>query len=183
MRLQAVGGSLAGRTREGEKSFCCVTTRRRNLWTFNGLGCSLGPLTALAFCLGMPDFGLGILAVFGLPPAPPATGGLGGDIPAPGSIAGSNAAAGTHGHTLCAGSAVDAVGVFWPGIEAFAYRGECPREARSPKGNARGECDSILLGQFQDANKMITRQTKVFGAKKTKKKTNLRASLGRRRED
>ncbi len=45
-----------------------MTTRRRNLWTFNGLGRSLGPLTALPFCLRVPDFGLGILAVFGLPP-------------------------------------------------------------------------------------------------------------------
>ncbi len=68
VRLRAVRSSLADHIREKKKSFCCVTTRRRNLWTFNGLGCSLGPLTALAFYLGMPDFGLGILAVFGLSP-------------------------------------------------------------------------------------------------------------------
>lgn len=45
-----------------------MTTRRRNLWVFNGLGRGLGPLTALALCLGMPGFDLGGLAMFGLPP-------------------------------------------------------------------------------------------------------------------
>jgi len=45
-----------------------VTTRRRKLWLFNGLGRSLGPLTALPLGLGVPGFSLGSLAVFGLPP-------------------------------------------------------------------------------------------------------------------
>ena len=45
-----------------------MTTRRRNLWVFNGLGRGLGPLTALALCLGMPGFDLDGLAMFGLPP-------------------------------------------------------------------------------------------------------------------
>ena len=160
-----------------------MTTRRRNLWVFNSLGRSLGPLTAFPFCLSVPGFGLGILAVFGLPPGRQPLADLAETfrllavslVPTPRLVLTATPFA------QC--SAVDAVGVFWPGIEAFAYCGECPREVRSPKGNARGECDSILLGQFQDANKMITRQNKVFGAKKTKKKTNLRASLGRRRED
>jgi hypothetical protein len=65
---RAAHGSPADRTREGEKSFCCVTTRRRNLWVLNGLGRSLGPLAALALCLGVPGFGVSLLAMFGLPP-------------------------------------------------------------------------------------------------------------------
>ena len=68
MRSQAAHSSPADRTREGEKSFCCVTTRRRNLWLLNGLGRSLDPLTALALCLGVPGFGVSLLAMFGLPP-------------------------------------------------------------------------------------------------------------------
>ena len=52
----------------GEKRFCCVTTRRRNLWVFNGLGRSFDSLTALAFGPCVLAFGLGVLAMFGLPP-------------------------------------------------------------------------------------------------------------------
>jgi len=68
VRSRAIRGSPADHIREGKKSFCCVTTRRRNLWVFNGLGRSLDPLTALALCLGVPSFDLGLLAMFGLPP-------------------------------------------------------------------------------------------------------------------
>jgi hypothetical protein len=60
--------SLADRTKEGKKSFCCVTTRRRNLWVFNGLGRSFDSLTALALGPCVLAFGLGVLAMFGLPP-------------------------------------------------------------------------------------------------------------------
>ena len=45
-----------------------MTTRRRNFWVFNGLGRRLGPLTARFLGLGVPGFGLGVLAMFGLPP-------------------------------------------------------------------------------------------------------------------
>jgi len=68
VRSRGVRDNPADRTRERKKNFCCVTTRRRNLWVFNSLGRSLGPLTALALCLGVAGFGLGSLAVFGLPP-------------------------------------------------------------------------------------------------------------------
>ena len=68
LRSRAVRGSLADRKEEGKKSFCCVTTRRRNLWVLNGLGRGLGPLAARAFRLGVPGFGVGVLAMFGLPP-------------------------------------------------------------------------------------------------------------------
>ena len=66
-RSRAAHGNPADRTREGKKTFCCVTTRRRNFWMFNRLGRSLGPLTALALCLGVPGFGVSLLAMFGLP--------------------------------------------------------------------------------------------------------------------
>ena len=68
VRSRAIRGSPADHIEEGKKSCCRVTTRRRNLWVFNGLGRGLGPLTALALCLGMPGFDLGGLAMFGLPP-------------------------------------------------------------------------------------------------------------------
>lgn len=44
-----------------------MTTRRCNLWLLNGLGRSLDPLTALPLGLGMPGFGVILLAMFGLP--------------------------------------------------------------------------------------------------------------------
>ena len=64
---RGVRGSPADRITEGKKSFCCVTTRRRNLWIFNGLRRGLGLLAARALGLGVPGFGLGGLAMFGLP--------------------------------------------------------------------------------------------------------------------
>ena len=67
VRSRGVRDNPADRTRERKKKFCCVTTRRRNLWVFNSLGRSLGPLTALVLGLGMPGLGLVSLAVLGLP--------------------------------------------------------------------------------------------------------------------
>ncbi len=65
--LRGVRDNPADRIMEEKKSFCCVTTRRRNLWGFNGLGSSLGLLTALTLGLGVAGFDLGGLAMFGLP--------------------------------------------------------------------------------------------------------------------
>ena len=65
---QAVGSNPADRIREGEKSFCCVTTRRRKFRFLNILGHGLGLLTARFFCLGMLGFGGGGLATFTLSP-------------------------------------------------------------------------------------------------------------------
>jgi hypothetical protein len=66
---RVVRGSLAGRIREGKKSFSCVTTRRSNLWGSNALEHGLGSLTALLLCVGVPGFGAGVLATLGLPPS------------------------------------------------------------------------------------------------------------------
>jgi len=67
-RSRAVRGSLADRIREGKKSFCCVTTRRCNLWVLSNLGRGLGPLAARTLSLGVLGFDLGGLATLGLPP-------------------------------------------------------------------------------------------------------------------
>jgi len=45
-----------------------VTTRRRNFWALNSLGRGLGTLPARFFGLGMAGFGVGVLAMSGLPP-------------------------------------------------------------------------------------------------------------------
>ena len=65
---QAARGSRAARIREAKKRFSCVTTRRRNFWSLNSLGCGLGALAARALCLGVAGFDFGILAMPGLPP-------------------------------------------------------------------------------------------------------------------
>jgi hypothetical protein len=66
--LWVVHGILDDRIRGGKKSFCCVTTRCRNLGTLTTLGRGLGALAARALRLGMPCLDLGRLAVFGLSP-------------------------------------------------------------------------------------------------------------------
>ncbi len=68
VRSQAVRSSPADRTREGEKSFCRVTTRRRKFRFLNILGHGFGLLTARFLCLGMLGFGGVGLATFSLSP-------------------------------------------------------------------------------------------------------------------
>ena len=101
VRSRGVRSSPADRIREGEKNFCCVTTRGRNFRVLNGLGRGLGSLTALLLGLGM----LGFDAVHpdDVQPGgePPASGGLPAGIPGPGSSAGSSVAAGTCVRILC----------------------------------------------------------------------------------
>jgi hypothetical protein len=65
--VRGIRGRLADRIREEKKSFCCVTTRRRNRWVRTGLRRALGTLAARFLCLGMAGFGVGILAMLGLP--------------------------------------------------------------------------------------------------------------------
>jgi len=62
-----VRGILADRITVRKKSFCCVTTRRRNLWVLNGLRRGLRLLAARFLRLGVSGFDDGILAMFGLP--------------------------------------------------------------------------------------------------------------------
>jgi hypothetical protein len=68
VRSRDVRGTPVDRITEEKKSFRCVTTRRRNLGALNGLGRGLNSLTARLFRPGMSGFGLGGLAMLGLPP-------------------------------------------------------------------------------------------------------------------
>ena len=63
---RGVGGSPADCRAEGKKSFCCVTTRRRNRWALKSLRRGLRPLAARALGLGVPGFDVGVLAMSGL---------------------------------------------------------------------------------------------------------------------
>ena len=58
-------GSITGT--EGEKFFCCVTTRRCNLGFFNVLRCRLGSLAARFLSLGMPSSHFDIFTMPSLP--------------------------------------------------------------------------------------------------------------------
>jgi hypothetical protein len=64
----AVRGTPAGRIRVVEKTFCCVTTRRRIFRILWDLWLGFGTLAAHALRFGMLGFSLGIQAALGLPP-------------------------------------------------------------------------------------------------------------------
>lgn len=68
VRSRAVRSSPADRIKEGEKRFCCVTTRGRKFRFLHIVGHGLGLLTARFLCLGMLGFGGGGLATFSLSP-------------------------------------------------------------------------------------------------------------------
>lgn len=65
-RSWAVRNSPADRIREGEKIFCCVTTRGRNVRILNGLGRGFGLPPALFLGLGMPCFDTIVPTAFSL---------------------------------------------------------------------------------------------------------------------
>ena len=130
---RGVRGSLAERITEGKKNFCCVTTRRRNLWIFNGLRRGLDSLAAQLSLPGRAGLWQGHPGDVWLAAAPPATGGPAAGIPDPGSSAGSSAGAGTCAHTLCVGKSAGTVGALWPNSHAFPYSDECPREVPLPR--------------------------------------------------
>ncbi len=153
-KSQAVRGSLADRIKKGEKRSCCVTTRRRNFWLWNGLGRGLGLLAAHSFCLGMLGSGVGIPATFSLPlrclPAEnlPLTFRLLAValVPAPWLILASapftQAAPRRGRRTLALG-------------RCFPLTWWLPTGGSISQGIARGGCVSILLGRYQNANKTI----------------------------
>jgi hypothetical protein len=63
---RGVDSSPVDHRREGKKSFCCVTTRRRKFWALNSLRRGLGPLAARSLGLGVPSFDVGGLAMSSL---------------------------------------------------------------------------------------------------------------------
>ena len=161
-------GSLADRRREGKKSFCCVTTRRRNLWVLNSLGRGLWPAGGARVRPGRA--GLWRRRPGDVWPAavPPASGGPAAGIPDPGSSAGSSAAAGTCGRTLCAGRSAGAVGALWRNERCFGLTWRAPMGGSSPKGKARGECANVLPERDQNANETLARQSKAIPAEQDK---------------
>jgi hypothetical protein len=180
---RAVHNSPADHIREEKKRFCCVTTRRRNLCMLHGLGCSLGSLTALVLCLSVPGFSLVSSAVFGLPPR---------RLPA---------ADLSPAFRLLAVSLVPATRLVLAAT-AFSHAAPWARSASSGWArrlsliveSAHGRFDlpgekpgedvtAFSSGGFQNANKTVTCQITVIGAKKTKKKTDSEARLGKRQED
>jgi hypothetical protein len=60
--------SRADRIREAKKSFCSVTTRRRNHWLLSNFRCEPRSLSARALGLGMPGLHAGVLTMSGLSP-------------------------------------------------------------------------------------------------------------------
>ena len=60
--------SRADRIQEAKKSFCSVTTRRRNRWLLSNCRCKLCSLSARALSLGMPGLHARILTMSGLSP-------------------------------------------------------------------------------------------------------------------
>jgi hypothetical protein len=70
--------------------------------------------------------------------APPTSAGPGAGIRRPGSNAGSNAAAGTGGHSLCAGTAAAAVVADRHGGGGLAYHDHSPRERYLPRDSPGG---------------------------------------------
>jgi hypothetical protein len=66
--LRGLGDTRADRKWEGEKNFCCVTTRGSNFGAVNDLERGLGSASALFLCLGMATSSRGILAMLGLAP-------------------------------------------------------------------------------------------------------------------
>jgi hypothetical protein len=88
--------------------------------------------------------------------APPASGGPDAGIRGPGSNAGSNAAAGTGAHSLCAGRSAPAVVADWYGGGTLDYHDGSPRERRSPKGQPGGNVRSFSSGAYQNGKQMVS---------------------------
>ena len=180
---RAVHNSPADHIREEKKRFCCVTTRRRNLCMPQGLGCSLGSLTARVLCLSVPGFSLVSSAVFGLPPRRlPAA-----DLPPAFRILAISLVPATRlvlAVTPFAHAAPWARSTFSGWARRLSFIVEGAHGRFDLPGEKPGEdVTAFSSGGFQNANKTVTYQTTVIRAKKTKKKTELEARLGRRLED
>jgi hypothetical protein len=172
-----VRGSPVGCITEGKKNFCCVTTRRRNIWLWNGLGRGLGLLAAHSFCLGMLGLDLGVSAAFGLPQRrPPAV-----DLSLTfrflaESLVPTARLVLTSALLVQAGPRARAAGSGLGTSLSFNVVGAHGRSVS--QGKARGGCVSILPGRYQNENKTIACKSKVFSGNKTENKT----ALDRRRE-
>ena len=160
-----------------------MTTRGRKLWLLNSLGRSLGPLTARFLGLGVPGFGLGSLAVFGLPPSRLPLAHQAETfrllavalVPAPRLVlaAAPFAQAGSPMQPARSGRAVR----HSLNVECAHGRFDLPREKLGE------DVSPFSSGVFTNANKTVPRQCKAFEPNETKKKTDFEARLGRRHAD
>ena len=174
-----VRGSPAGRTRAWKKRFCCVTTRRRNVWLSSSLRRRLGPLAAHALGLGVLGFRLGALATLGLPPRrlpatdlPPAFRLLAVTLvptprlvlaPAPLAQADSRASSSPSGQTGARS------------LNLASAHGRCYSLVK-PGENA----STFSSGAYQNEVRAVERQSKVPRRNKTENQTILEMRLGRK---
>jgi hypothetical protein len=169
VRSHAVRSSPADRITEGEKKFCCVTTRRRKFRFLNILGHGLDLLTARFLCLGMLGFGGVGLATFTLSPCrQPAV-----DLSQAFRVL-TVALVPTSRVVLATALFVDAGSLaraarsgfgttFFFNVVVAHGRFDLPREAR-------GECANILPGRYQNSNKTLAYQSIVFSRTRQRNK-------------
>ena len=161
VRSHAVRSSPADRIREGEKRFCCVTTRRRKFRFLNILGHGLGLLTARFLCQGMLGFGGADFAAFSLSPRrQPAV-----DLSqafrvltvalVPTSRAVLATALFVEAGSLARAARSGFGSAFFFNVVVAHGRFGLPREAR-------GECANILPGRYPNPNKTLAYQSIVF---------------------
>ena len=178
---RAVHGTPAGRTRESAKKFLLRDHAPPQPPAFcSGLWRRLGALAARTFGLRRAGLWPRRPGVVWPAAAPPASGGPAAGIRDPGSNAGSNAAAGTCVHSLCAGRSAAAVVALWHDGGTLAYHGGSPRERLLPRdspGRMRQRSPRALI----KTRTRLCRQSKALRRNKTENKTALEMRFGRRR--
>jgi hypothetical protein len=165
---RGVRGSLGGCIVEGEKSYCCVTTRRRNFWLCSSLRSGLHSLAARFFRLSVPGFGVGMLAGSGLPLCRLPAADLQSAfrilaialVPTPRLVLALTSFAQAN---PWARSALPGPTVMFSRTLASAH-GRC-----FSQGKARGECPTILSERYQNANETLPRQS--IGFPRTRQRT------------
>jgi hypothetical protein len=85
--------------------------------------------------------------------APPASAGPNAGIQGPGSNAGSKPAAGSGGHSLCAGRSATAVVADWHDGGRLSYHDSSPRECVLPKGQPGGNALTFSSGAYQNGKR------------------------------
>ena len=179
---RGVRGSPAVCITEGKKTFCCVTTRRRNFWTLSDLGRGLGLLAAHSFCLGVLGFGVGVLATFSLPlrrqPAadlPQAFRILAVSlVPTPRLVLASApfVQAGPRARAACSGLGT----VLSFNVVVAHGRFDLPRESS-------GRMCHHSPRAYQNANKTIAYQSKAVLREQDRDQDGIRKAIGKRRSD
>ena len=137
----AVHGSLAGHTRASATAatkFLLPDHAPAQPWGSSVLAAKMGRVAGARVACRRPGFWPHRADAVWPAVAPPASVGPGAGIRRPGSNAGSNAAAGTGGHSLCADKSAAAVVADWPGGGGLAYHNHGPRERDLPRDSPGG---------------------------------------------